>query len=173
MIDAVYVGLGSNMQTPEEQLKSALQHMNSHESMSIEKVSHFYLSAPMGPQDQASYVNAVCKLHTSLAALDLLEHLQEIENVHGRIRQGERWGPRTLDLDILLFNNLNIKENKLTVPHYGMAEREFVLVPLFEIEPDMIMHDGRPLSAWVADCPLNGLKRLKHQVNFRKTKHDM
>jgi len=79
----------------------------------------------MGPQDQPDYVNAVCKIKTSLQPQELLATLQGIENEQGRERQGDRWGPRTLDLDILLYNELSLKTKDLTLPHYGMQEREF------------------------------------------------
>jgi 2-amino-4-hydroxy-6-hydroxymethyldihydropteridine diphosphokinase len=87
--------------------------------------------------------------------------LQDIENNHGRERIGDRWGPRTLDLDILLYNDLILNTQNLTLPHYGMQEREFVLVPLFEIAPDKIMQDGRSLASWVAKCNLDGLYRIE------------
>lgn len=121
----------------------------------------------MGPQDQPDYVNAVCHLTTSLSPLALLDVLQQIELEHGRERKGERWGPRTLDLDMLMYNELRMKNERLTLPHYGMQEREFVLVPLFEIAPDLVMQDGQKLATWVHKCSLNGLQRLPNAINFK------
>lgn len=158
--EIAYIGLGSNLAGPVEQLKKALQTIEAHSQMVLVTSSHFYSSSPMGPQDQPDYVNAVCKIHTSLQPQELLSTLQGIENQQDRERIGERWGPRTIDLDILLYNELSLKTKDLTVPHYGMQEREFVLVPLFEISPDLIMQDGRALATWVAKCNLDGLYRI-------------
>lgn len=166
MTDIAYIGLGSNLDAPQEQLLQALANIHNDAQVSIQQCSHFYSSPPMGPKEQPDYVNAVCKVTTSLAPIELLDALQAIEQKHGRKREGERWGPRTLDLDILLFNNLSMSNDRLTLPHYGMAQREFVLVPLFEISPDMIMLDGKSLPAWVAKCSLNGLRRLPTIVDY-------
>ena len=165
MSDIAYIGLGSNIEKPIEQLLSASRSLHEHEQISLQQSSHLYSSAPMGPKNQPDFVNSVCKITTSLTPIELLDVLQKIENEHGRERKDEKWGPRTLDLDILLFNNLSMDNVRLTLPHYGMHEREFVLVPLFEISPDMIMQDGRSLAAWVAKCDLSGLKRLPHKVD--------
>ncbi|WP_395340180.1 2-amino-4-hydroxy-6-hydroxymethyldihydropteridine diphosphokinase [Ningiella sp. W23] len=160
MSDVAFIGLGSNLAKPVEQLENALRALHKHEQVSVQQCSHFYQSAPMGPQNQNDFINAVCKITTSLTPIELLDVLQSIELEQGRLREGERWGPRTLDLDILLFNDLTVQSERLVLPHYGMSEREFVLVPLFEIAPDMIMQDGKRLSIWVSKCSLAGLKRL-------------
>lgn len=165
MSDIAYIGLGSNLEDPIEQLLSAFRAIHAHQQISLQQSSHLYSSSPMGPKNQPDFVNAVCKITTSLTPIELLDILQKIEEEHGRKRIGDKWGPRTLDLDILLFNNLSMDNVRLTLPHYGIAEREFVLVPLFEISPDMIMQDGRSLTAWVAQCDLNGLRRLPHKVD--------
>jgi 2-amino-4-hydroxy-6-hydroxymethyldihydropteridine diphosphokinase len=166
MSDKAYIGLGSNLAAPAQQLKSALQALHQHEQISLQSCSHLYQSAPMGPKDQPDYVNAVCCLTTSLAPLALLDVLQGIEQDHGRERKGEKWGPRTLDLDMLTFNDLRLNSERLTLPHYGMAHREFVLVPLFEIAPDLVMQDGKSLASWVSKCSLNGLKRIPDKIDF-------
>lgn len=158
--NTTYIGLGSNLGDSVSQLVSAICAMQELPATQVIKTSSFYQSMPMGPPDQPVYINAVAKLTTSLCPHELLARLQKIENSHGRERVGERWGPRTLDLDILLFGNEVVKTEDLVIPHYGMAEREFVLVPLFEITPNMIMPDGLPLSVWVSRCTLDGLKRL-------------
>ncbi len=162
--DIAYIGLGSNLASPVHQLEQALEAIDMHSQMVLTANSHFYSSSPMGPQDQPDYVNAVCKIKTSLTPQELLSTLQDIENKQGRKRIGDRWGPRTLDLDILLFNDLALKTNELTLPHYGMQEREFVLVPLFEISPELIMQDGRSLATWVAKCNLDGLYRIDQKI---------
>lgn len=160
MSDVAYIGLGSNLEEPVKQLQKALVDMHQNAQISVQACSHLYESSPMGPKDQPNYVNAVCQINTSFSPLELLNYLQSVENTNGRIRNEQRWGPRTLDLDILLFNNLKMDNEKLTLPHYGMADREFVMVPLFEIAPDLIMQDGRKISVWVGECTLEGLKRL-------------
>lgn len=166
MSDIAYLGLGSNLAAPSQQLISALRELHRHRQISVQGCSHLYRSAPMGPQDQPDYVNAVCQLTTSLSPLELLDELQAIEAEHGRERLGEKWGPRTLDLDLLMFNDVRMQSERLTLPHYGMAQREFVLVPLFEIAPDLIMQDGQKLSTWISKCSLTGLKRLADNIDF-------
>jgi 2-amino-4-hydroxy-6-hydroxymethyldihydropteridine diphosphokinase len=166
--DIAYIGLGSNLSAPLKQLEQALAAIEQHSQMTLVTHSHFYSSSPMGPQNQPDFVNAVCKIKTSLQPRELLASLQAIENLQGRERHGDRWGPRTLDLDILLYNDLTLKTNDLTLPHYGMREREFVLVPLFEISPDLIMQDGRSLAKWVAKCNLEGLYRIVTKVSSTK-----
>jgi 2-amino-4-hydroxy-6-hydroxymethyldihydropteridine diphosphokinase len=158
--ETVYIGLGSNLGKSQAQLLSALMAIREIADTQVTKVSSFYRSSPMGPKDQPDYLNAVAQISTGLAPQALLTALQKIENQHGRERKGERWGPRTLDLDILLFGKQKIQTDTLTIPHIGIANREFVLVPLFEIVPNLIMPDGNPLSMWVAQCSLEGLKRL-------------
>lgn len=166
MSDKAFLGLGSNLSTPAEQIKSALIELHQHSQICVQQCSHLYKSAPMGPQDQPDYVNAVCHLTTSLSPLALLDVLQSIESNHGRQRIGNKWGPRTLDLDILMFNDLRINSERLILPHYGMQDREFVLVPLFEIAPDTIMHDGQKLAKWVSKCSLSGLQRMPDIIDF-------
>nr|WP_136251467.1 2-amino-4-hydroxy-6-hydroxymethyldihydropteridine diphosphokinase [Ningiella ruwaisensis] len=166
MSDTAFIGLGSNLAQPAEQLKGALRDLHQHEKVSLQRWSHLYQSAPMGPKDQPDYVNAVCQVTTSLRPEELLDVLQAIEQSHGRERKGHKWGPRTLDLDMLMFNDLRLNTERLTLPHYGMREREFVLVPLFEIAPDLIMQDGLPLAAWIHKCGLDGLKRLSEKIEI-------
>ncbi|MCW8109242.1 2-amino-4-hydroxy-6-hydroxymethyldihydropteridine diphosphokinase [Alteromonas ponticola] len=159
--ERAYIGLGSNVGEAGKHIESAFLALSEVENTRLLRTASLYQSAPMGPQDQPDFINSVCLIETGLAPESLLQQLQQIENNHGRERQGERWGPRTLDLDILLYGNHEIDTDTLTIPHYGMAEREFVLVPLFEIAPNMVMPDGKPISQWVAKCSLDGLKRLR------------
>lgn len=166
MHEQVFIGLGSNIDhsefgSPSEQLKLAAAAIADDDAVSDLQLSSLFASNPMGPQNQPDFINAVAQLHCNCPADHLLDKLQQIENRFGRERKEERWGPRTLDLDILLFDQQIIQTKRLTIPHYGIAEREFVLVPLFELVPDMIMPDGRPIAAWVANCTLKGLRRLK------------
>ena len=108
-------------------------------------VSSFYRTPPLGPQDQPDYLNAAVVLETALDAETLLDNTQRIELQQGRVRKAERWGPRTLDLDIMLFGHETINTERLTVPHYDMKNRGFMLWPLFEVAPDLIFPDGIPL----------------------------
>lgn len=155
-----YIGLGSNLATPLQQLRSALQALNALPHSQLIAQSSFYASDPLGPADQPRYVNAVAALDTDLSPLALLDALQRIELEQGRTRKAERWGPRTLDLDILLFGNLQLDEPRLTVPHYHMHARAFVLYPLAEIAPQLQLPDGRTLNDLLAACPYVGLERL-------------
>lgn len=111
----------------------------------IVAVSSFYRTPPLGPQDQPDYLNAAVVLETALNAETLLDNTQRIELQQGRVRKAERWGPRTLDLDIMLFGHETINTERLTVPHYDMKNRGFMLWPLFEVAPDLIFPDGIPL----------------------------
>lgn len=157
---SAYIGLGSNLDEPLQQLQTALAALNKLPDTCVAKCSSFYASKPMGPVDQPDYVNAVAELHTALAADALLLGLQASEQAQGRVRRGEHWGPRTLDLDILLYAEDVIDTDTLQVPHPGLAERDFVLIPLAEIAPDVVI-PGRPaLQQLIEDCPDHGLARL-------------
>lgn len=156
-----YIGLGANLVEPVAQLQAAVTALGQLPETELVQVSRFYSSKPMGPQDQPDYVNAVAALNTRLTPLALLHALQQIELAHGRQRKAERWGPRTLDLDILLFGMQQIDHPELTVPHYGMRVREFVLYPLAELAPDLILPDGVALNSLLQQVPLNGLAPLQ------------
>ena len=155
-----YIGLGSNLAKPVEQIKSARTAIASITGVQELAFSSLYHSLPMGPQNQPDYVNAVMCVATDLLPMDLLRCLQNIENDHGRVRKGERWGARTLDLDILIYGDQEIDLPDLTVPHKGLAERSFVLYPLFEIAPQLAVPGKGLIADLVAKCPLSGLRRL-------------
>ncbi|MEI5640619.1 MULTISPECIES: 2-amino-4-hydroxy-6-hydroxymethyldihydropteridine diphosphokinase [unclassified Pseudoalteromonas] len=159
-MNIAYIGLGANLAEPQAQLQRALAVLKSHPELELKTHSRLYGSKPMGPQDQPDYVNAVAQVATKLEAEALLDVLQQIEQQHGRVRKAERWGPRTLDLDILLFNQAIINTPRLTIPHYGMAEREFVVYPLLEIAPELTLPNGTKLQSLSATLPLNGLEAL-------------
>ncbi len=128
-----YVGLGSNLDNPEQQILSAFGELDELRVTRLVARSSLYLSPPMGPVDQPDYINAVARLETGLQAEDLLQAMQQVERAHGR-QPGEHWGPRTLDLDLLLYGQVQINSNTLTVPHPGIADRDFVLYPLAELD---------------------------------------
>ena len=159
MTQRAYIGLGSNLANPQAQLRSALDALAQLPDTRLAGVSSFYASDSLSP-GQPRYTNAVAALDTSLAPLGLLDALQGIEADQGRERK-ERWGPRTLDLDILLYADQVIDEPRLKVPHYHMHARPFVLYPLAELVPeDFRLADQRTLASLLADCPFVGLERL-------------
>lgn len=155
-----FIGIGSNLENPVQQVKDAIKELDTISGTQLLCASSLYRSAPMGPQDQNDYINAVAKVTTELPPLDLLDALQAIENRHGRVRQGDRWGPRTLDLDLLLFANKSIDLPRLKVPHYGLKQRNFVLLPLFEIAEQLILPDGASLAQCVESIDKSGIEKL-------------
>lgn len=155
-----YIGLGSNLAAPVEQLRKARQAIVRLKCVDEVAFSSLYGSPPMGPQDQPDYVNAVMCIRTDIPAMNLLRNLQAIENEQGRIRS-QRWGARTLDLDLLLYGEQEIDMVDLRVPHIGIAERAFVLYPLAEIaSPEMRIPGTGILKDLLKQCPLDGLQRL-------------
>jgi len=134
----VYIGLGSNLSNPVEQLNTALDSISQLPQTQLENCSSFYGSKPLGPQDQPDFVNAVCKIQTALNPQELLVALQNIEHKQGRIKK-RVWGERSIDLDILLFGEQIVVTNNLTIPHLQMTFRDFVLVPLAEISPGLVI----------------------------------
>jgi 2-amino-4-hydroxy-6-hydroxymethyldihydropteridine diphosphokinase len=130
-----YLGLGANLADPVRQLTSAIADLSAHRAITLLAVSRLYGSAPMGPQDQPNYVNAVVAVDTVLSPLSLLSTCQEIEQAHARVR-GQRWGARTLDIDLLSYEQLVYVDDRLTLPHPGILHRDFVLLPWQEIAAD-------------------------------------
>lgn len=159
----VYIGLGSNMADPLCQLAQAVTELAALPDTSLIAQSPFYRSRPVGPQDQPDFVNGAVKLNTSLGPLILLDHLQRIENAHGRLRK-QHWGPRTLDLDLLLYGDSPVQNERLIVPHPELANRDFVLQPLLDLDPELILPDGRALHVLRHQCPDNGLQRLEPTI---------
>ena len=145
-----YIAIGSNLASPLEQVNAAVLALGDIPQTRVVALSSFYRTPPLGPQDQPDYLNAAIALETVLSAEALLDNTQRIELQQGRVRKEERWGPRTLDLDIMLFGDAQIHTERLTVPHYDMKRRGFMLWPLFEIAPDLTFPDGEHLSALLA-----------------------
>lgn len=154
-----FIGLGSNLAEPLLQLQQALAALARLPHSRLGRVSPFYRNPALGPGTQPDYINAVAELFTALDAADLLENLQAIENAQGRVRS-ERWGARTLDLDLLLYGEQTIATATLQVPHPRLRERNFVLYPLHAIAPDLIFPDGTSLTALLDCCPATGLQQL-------------
>ncbi|MGF1643392.1 MAG: 2-amino-4-hydroxy-6-hydroxymethyldihydropteridine diphosphokinase [Thiotrichales bacterium] len=159
-----YIGLGSNLARPIAQLRQARDALNRLPGSTLDAISGCYRNPPLGPPDQPDYVNAVARLITDLAPLELLDHLQAIERAQGRTRAGPRWGARTLDLDLLLYDDRVINEARLVVPHPGIAERAFVLWPLAEIAPPglRIGSLGR-LAELLRNVPRDSLIRVEDE----------
>jgi 2-amino-4-hydroxy-6-hydroxymethyldihydropteridine diphosphokinase len=132
----VAIALGSNLGDSHQILEAALKTLAHHSDITVEALSSYYQTAPVGPP-QPDYLNICAVLRTSLSAQTLLTELLEIEKQFGRVRR-ERWGPRLLDLDLLLYDDQVINQPNLQVPHPRMHERAFVLVPLSEIAPDWV-----------------------------------
>ena len=128
-----YIGLGSNLGDSKVILTEAVHKLA---SLGDVKISKLYQSPPMGPQDQPNYLNAVVQLSTNLAPLALLDELQRFEQESGRVRL-RHWGERTLDLDLLIYAEEKIQHERLTVPHVGVMERDFVLIPLLDLDPNL------------------------------------
>ncbi len=153
------LGLGSNMFHPAIQIKQAIQQINKLRSCQVLKVSSFYLNPPVGPQFQPDFVNAVVILKTRLSPLLLLRKLQGIEHRHHRKRR-KYWGPRTLDIDILLYKNKRLAHKKLVIPHPLMLQRAFVMWPLYEIAPEITMPNRDKIANLIKNISSNSLVLL-------------
>lgn len=132
----VYIGLGSNIEQPYLQVKNAIIALDKLPVITVIRDSGYFKSKPMGPEDQPDYVNAVVEIETSMDATELLKQCQLIEQQQGRIKL-RHWGERTIDLDILLYADKQIKTDVLTVPHPGICQRDFVFMPLLKLNPDI------------------------------------
>ncbi|MEQ6918061.1 2-amino-4-hydroxy-6-hydroxymethyldihydropteridine diphosphokinase [Halomonas aquatica] len=150
-----WIGLGSNLEGPREHVERALGELDRLPLTRRVDASRLYASRPVGPADQPDYINAVAHLMTRLSPLALLDQLQALEQRHGRVR-GRHWGPRTLDLDLLLFDDCRLTLPRLTLPHPEMARRAFVLVPLAELAPAMEF-EGQTLIRLAAGIDTDGL----------------
>ncbi len=133
----VYIGIGSNFKSPKDQVMSGINSINQIKEIMIKAQSSLYRSAPLDNSDQPDFINAVVLVYTNLNPSLLLEKLNEIEDNHNRDRTLPQWGPRTLDLDLLLYDNEVINKPNLVVPHPGISKRNFVLIPMLEITSDI------------------------------------
>lgn len=166
MINA-YIGLGSNLNHPLKQIEQALENLAEHPEIEIEEVSSFYGNPPMGPTDQPDYVNAVANITTTLSPTVLLDFLHSIEQKQHRQRI-IKWGPRTIDLDILLYGEQQIDLPNLVVPHPGLMQRVFVVLPLLEIAPNLMLPNQIHLKnvAEQFDEKLLTIVREKHEYTI-------
>ena len=159
----VYIGLGSNLHEPQRQIHRAMQALERIPGTHIVADSGLYLSKPLVPASgaiaQADYLNAVAKIETRLGPHELLNYLQQIEQDQGRERK-QRWGPRTIDLDILLFDDRQTRDDRLTLPHPGISQRSFVLYPLQNIDATLDIPGHGMLRELISNCPRDGLRYL-------------
>lgn len=156
-----FIGIGSNLDAPIEQVNRALGELDAVPASRLVGQSSLYTSPPMGPPEQPNYINAVAQLRTELEPQALLDELLAIEGAHGRVRGTEHWGPRTLDLDLLLYGDRRIDSERLTVPHPRLHEREFVLYPLQELAGNLYIPGRGRLHALINRCPRGELRRLE------------
>jgi 2-amino-4-hydroxy-6-hydroxymethyldihydropteridine diphosphokinase len=155
---SVFIGLGSNLDHPHEQVRRAVQEIDSIPQTQVIRRSPWYLSTAIGPP-QPDYVNGVVEVSTALTSEKLLDSLQAIELAHQRIRH-QHWGPRTLDLDILLWGDQIIDTERLRVPHPHIEHRNFVLVPLNDIAPSLVLPNGKPLKQALLETSSTDLQML-------------
>lgn len=155
-----YIGLGSNLENPINQVRNALLELQDLPQSRLIAQSSLYVSDPLGPHDQPDYINAVAALDTQLSPQALLQGLQDIETQHRRIRSQQKWGPRSLDLDLLLYGDLELSDDILTVPHPGISQRNFVLYPLLEVAPDLNIATLGAVKTLVDNSSDKGLRRL-------------
>ncbi|MCP4002050.1 MAG: 2-amino-4-hydroxy-6-hydroxymethyldihydropteridine diphosphokinase [Gammaproteobacteria bacterium] len=158
----VYVGLGSNLNEPSEQVALALRELEVLPNTRLVAVSGLYGNPPMGPQDQPDYINAVAGLLTRKTAMELLLLLQSLEHQLGRVRsEGDRWGPRIIDLDLLVYGQSQISVPGLNLPHPGILERNFVLFPLRDIAPSLMVPGQGVVSTLAQQVGAVGLQQIK------------
>lgn len=160
MSTLVHVGLGSNRDRPQRQLATAMHRLAHWPGVSGLRCSRLFRTAPWGRIDQPDFINAVAQLSYTGSAPTLLSGLLAIEREAGRVRDGDRWGPRSLDLDLLLFGTERIELPRLTVPHPHLCERAFVLLPLADLAPDLPLADGRSVATHAAAIDTSGIVAL-------------
>jgi 2-amino-4-hydroxy-6-hydroxymethyldihydropteridine diphosphokinase len=155
-----FIGLGSNLGDRAQNLRQALAALRN-QGIEIRQTSSIYETDPVGPP-QPDFLNAAAEIETSLPPLDLLATLKQTETEQGR-EPGEPWGPRLIDLDLLLYGTESINEPNLTIPHPELTKRAFALVPLLEIDPNLELPSGEPLSAFLERNP-KGIQKTTHQL---------
>lgn len=159
-----WLGLGSNLRQPLQQLQEAIDKIMLADGIEVLKTSSFYRTPPWGDRHQDDFINAVIQIETSLDPLPLLRVLQLIENEMGRQRTGRRWGPRLIDIDLLLFGDLQYQSCELEVPHPRMHERAFVLVPLAELDVNLKIPGRDDIVKLLSNMDCKGIVRLPDQT---------
>lgn len=146
-----WVAVGSNLDDPLQQVQEAIGLLKVHPDIEDLVASNMHQTQAIGPGKQPDYINAAVRFESALAPKSLFAVLQQIEKAQGRVRDGLRWGPRVLDLDLLLAGNEVIDQPALTVPHPRMLEREFVLAPMADIDAEQMMPNGKTVAMCVQD----------------------
>jgi|TARA_Y100000758_G_scaffold129897_1_gene91761 2-amino-4-hydroxy-6-hydroxymethyldihydropteridine diphosphokinase len=154
-----YIGLGSNLKNPKSQIEKALSALNMAHGVVVNEISSFYESEPLLEMPGPNYINAVCNIETSLSAVDLLDVCQGIEDNQKRVRE-VKWGSRTIDLDILLYEQQVISSERLSIPHPEITNRAFVLVPLYEIDKEIKVPLLGPVRKLIDSIDTHDLKKL-------------
>lgn len=155
-----WLGLGSNLQQPVKQLKEALKRLGDTDKLEVLRVSSFYRTPPWGDEQQDDFINAVAEIETSLDPVPLLRVLQSIEDTMGRQREERHWGPRKIDLDLLLYAEQQYRSAELVVPHPRMFERAFVLVPICELEAELQIPGYGAAEKLLQKLNCSGIERL-------------
>jgi 2-amino-4-hydroxy-6-hydroxymethyldihydropteridine diphosphokinase len=168
-LSTAYIGLGSNLNNPHLQIDSAVNTLRDTSNIDAVHCSYYYSSKAVGPGEQPDYVNAVVRCQTHLSPMALLAQLQLIENQHGRQRD-IRWGARTLDLDLLLYDDICLEEATLQIPHPEISKRNFVLYPLFDLNPELVFPDGNTLRKMISAVPMTDLHRIDPNLRAANAK---
>jgi 2-amino-4-hydroxy-6-hydroxymethyldihydropteridine diphosphokinase len=155
-----FLGLGSNLENPLLQIHRAVNALKRQQDLALLQCSSFYLSKPVDGSNQENFVNCVAKIQTSLNSEALLSFCKKIERLHGR-EKSYHWGPRIIDIDILLYGQLSIKTERLVIPHKELLNRDFALIPLLEIEPSATLPNGEPL--------MKSKHQLEHNILHKLT----
>ena len=158
-----WLGLGSNQQQPMDQLTEAISRLAETKGIGILRTSSFYRTPPWGDEQQDDFINAVVQIETSLEPFSLLGELKTIENLMGRKRSGRRWGPRLIDIDLLLYGDQQLHMDELEVPHSRMHERAFVLIPLAELDPELDIPGRGSVENLLQQIDCSGIKRLENE----------
>lgn len=160
MRELCYIALGSNMNNPREQVIKAIERINTLPETTVVSRSSLYKTKPMDNKPQDDYINAVVAIKTNYTPEQLMQTLLDIETEQGRVRNGERNQSRPLDLDILLYGDLVLQSPLVTVPHYGLTQRAFVLIPLYEIAPTLCLPDSTTIKTYIENISVDGVVRL-------------
>lgn len=166
-MNRAWIGLGSNLDTPVRHVRTALGELAALPVTRLVAASSLYAGGPVGPHDQPDFINAVAALETRLSPLALLDQLQALEQRHRRVRE-RHWGPRTLDLDLLIYNDCMLVSPRLVLPHPQLLSRAFVIVPLAEIAPELVLPDGRHAAGAADAFAAADLVRLASEPRSRR-----
>ncbi|QTS83822.1 2-amino-4-hydroxy-6-hydroxymethyldihydropteridine diphosphokinase [Coxiella endosymbiont of Amblyomma nuttalli] len=158
-----YIGIGANLNNPKKRVQMAIADLEKLPDTNLLIHSSLYRSQPLGPQNQPDYINAVAAFETRLSPYELLRKLQQLETQQGRQRNYERWGSRVIDLDILLYGDIQMQGDDLIIPHPQLAWREFVLYPLAEITRNLILPAGKSLLTLKAQCSIRNMMSLSNE----------